>query len=123
MWKLLTRSPTKYPKIWGLKQPDKNIDRRRVANLMTFLDRRGATLTVTDESTDYQPRDLVTYDLGAKIGLHIAIVSNIQGSNGYQKIHNACCGTKLENIPPSWKINGHYRYLPQVNSSNFARIA
>jgi uncharacterized protein len=105
------RNFAKYPKIWGLKQPDKNIDHRRVANLMTFLDRRGAALPVTDRSADYQPGDLVTYDLGTQIGLHIAIVSNIRGGNGYQKIHNACCGTKLENIPPSWKINGHYRYL------------
>jgi uncharacterized protein len=103
------RNFAKYPKIWGLKQPDKNIDHRRVANLMTFLNRRGAALPI-DNPADYQPGDLVTYDLGA-IGLHIAIVSNIRGSNGYQKIHNACCGTKVENIPPNWKINGHYRYL------------
>ena len=26
-----------YPKIWGLKQPDKNIDHRRVPNLITFF--------------------------------------------------------------------------------------
>jgi uncharacterized protein len=108
------RNFAKYPKIWGLKQPDKNIDHRRVANLMTFLNRRGAALPVTDHPADYQPGDLVTYDLGA-IGLHIAIVSNVRGSNGYQKIHNACCGTKLENIPPNWQINGHYRYLPQYS--------
>ncbi len=101
-----------YPKIWGLKQPDKNIDHRRVANLMTFLKRRGSALPITDSPADYLPGDLITYDLGSQIGLHIAIVSNIRGNNGYQKIHNACCGTKLENIPPSWKINGHYRYLP-----------
>jgi uncharacterized protein len=106
------RNFAKYPKIWGLKQPDKNIDHRRVANLMTFLRRRGAALPVTDRPADYQPGDLVTYDLGAQIGLHIAIVSNIRGSNGYQMIHNACCGTKVETIPRNWKINGHYRYLP-----------
>lgn len=28
---------SKYPKNWGLSQPDKNIDHRRVPNLMTFL--------------------------------------------------------------------------------------
>ncbi len=115
----MVKNFAKYPKIWGLKQPDKNIDHRRVANLMTFLQRRGAALPVTD----HQPGDLVTYDLGAQIGLHIAIVSNIRGDNGYKMIHNACCGTKLETIPPSWKINGHYRYLPQINAANFARIA
>ena len=101
-----------YPKIWGLKQPDKNIDHRRVANLMTFLHRRGAEIPISANPADYQPGDLVTYDLGAQIGLHIAIVSNIKGDNGYQMIHNACCGAKVETIPRSWKINGHYRYLP-----------
>ena len=100
-----------YPKIWGLKQPDQNIDHRRVANLMTFLDRRGAAIPISANPADYQPGDLITYDLGAQIGLHIAIVSNIQGSNGYQMIHNACCGVKVETIPRNWKINGHYRYL------------
>ena len=100
-----------YPKIWRLKQPDKNIDHRRVANLMTFLDRRGAAIPISTNPADYQPGDLVTYDLGAQIGLHIAIVSNIQGDNGYQMIHNACCGVKVETIPRNWKINGHYRYL------------
>jgi uncharacterized protein YijF (DUF1287 family) len=99
-----------YPKLWGLRQPDKNIDHRRVANLMTFLDRRGAALPIESE---YLPGDLVTYDLG-QIGLHIAIVTNIKVNGGYQMVHNACCGTKVETIPSNWKINGHYRYLPRV---------
>ena len=30
-----------YPKIWGLRQPDRNIDHRRVPNLMTFFERYG----------------------------------------------------------------------------------
>lgn len=37
----------KYPQNWGLSQPDKNIDHRRVPNLMTFFrkawDREGPT--------------------------------------------------------------------------------
>jgi uncharacterized protein len=103
-----------YPKIWGLKQPDKNIDHRRVANLMTFFDRHGTVLPISKNSADYLPGDIVTYDLGEKIGLHIALVTNIQGTNGYQLVHNACCGAKVETIPPNWKINGHYRYLPKV---------
>lgn len=108
----MQRNFSAYPKIWALKQPDKNIDHRRVANLMTFLKRRGAALPVTDNMTDYLPGDLITYDLGQKIGLHIGIVSNIPGDNGYKMIHNACCGTKIETIPRNWKINGHYRFLP-----------
>ena len=34
---------SKYPKNWGLSQPDKNIDHRRVPNLMTFFTRHGKT--------------------------------------------------------------------------------
>lgn len=30
-----------YPKTWGLKKPDTNIDHRRVLNLMTFFNRHG----------------------------------------------------------------------------------
>ncbi|HLD66344.1 MAG TPA: DUF1287 domain-containing protein, partial [Pseudomonas sp.] len=30
-----------YPKAWGLKRPDANIDHRRVPNLMTYFSRRG----------------------------------------------------------------------------------
>jgi uncharacterized protein len=108
----MSRNFAAYPKLWGLKQPDKNIDHRRVANLMTFLQRRRATLPVSNNSADYLPGDLVTYDLGPKIGLHIAIVTNVRGSDGYQMVHNACCGTKVETLPSNWKINGHYRYLP-----------
>jgi len=35
---------SKYPKIWGLKRPDSNIDHRRVPNLMTFFKRKGWSL-------------------------------------------------------------------------------
>jgi uncharacterized protein len=110
----MRRNFSAYPKIWGLTKPDRNIDHRRVANLMTFFQRRGAALPVTDNPADYLPGDIVSYDLGQKIGLHIAIVTNIRGDNGYQMVHNACCGTKVETIPRDWKINGHYRYLPQT---------
>jgi uncharacterized protein len=111
----MQRNFAAYPQIWGLRQPDKNIDHRRVANLMTFFKRRGAELPISKNSADYLPGDIVTYDLGEKIGLHIAIVTNIKDTNGYyQMVHNACCGTKVETIPRSWKINGHYRYLPKT---------
>ena len=40
----------KYPKIWGLKSTDRNIDHRRVPNLETFFQRHGKTLSLTDKS-------------------------------------------------------------------------
>jgi uncharacterized protein len=108
----MTQNFRRYPQLWGLKKPDANIDHRRVANLMTFFERHGQSLPVTQNLQDYQPGDIVTYDLGS-IGLHIALVTNIREGNGYQLVHNACCGTKVETLPTSWKINGHYRYLPE----------
>src|ERR1700752_4273110 len=38
---------SKYPKDWGAKQPDKNIDHRRVPNLMVFFTRKGCVLPVS----------------------------------------------------------------------------
>src|SRR4051812_39319773 len=44
-----------YPRTWGLKKTDKNIDHRRVPNLMAFFKRQGASLPVTEEARDYRP--------------------------------------------------------------------
>ena len=44
-----------YPKIWGLRRTDRNIDHRRVPNLQVFLKRQGAVLPLSDE-----PRRLAT---------------------------------------------------------------
>ncbi len=46
----------KYPKNWGLSQPDKNIDHRRVPNLMTFFSRHGTVKKITQDPKDYLGR-------------------------------------------------------------------
>jgi len=51
---------TKYPKNWGLSKTDRNIDHRRVPNLMTYFKRRGFSKPVTNKAADYLPGDLVT---------------------------------------------------------------
>src|SRR5438045_8103752 len=33
-----------YPRMWGMRGPDANIDHRRVLNLMKFFERRGKSL-------------------------------------------------------------------------------
>jgi uncharacterized protein YijF (DUF1287 family) len=40
-----------YPKNWGLKKPDRNIDHRRVPNLMTYFKRKGDAMKVTCSPT------------------------------------------------------------------------
>lgn len=51
---------SKYPKIWGLKSTDRNIDHRRVPNLKTHFKRKGYAVALTKEPTDYLPGDIVT---------------------------------------------------------------
>lgn len=49
----------KYPNNWGLKSADRNIDHRRVPNLMTFFSRHGIVKKITYNPNDYEPGDIV----------------------------------------------------------------
>ena len=91
-------------------KPDKNIDHRRVPNLMVFFERKGESLPATRHAEDYKPGDLVTYDLGGGVP-HIAIVVDQKGASGaYMIVHNIGEGPKMEDVLFRWKITGHYRY-------------
>jgi uncharacterized protein len=101
-----------YPRKWSwlLARPDTNIDHRRVPNLQVFFTRKGETLRMTQQPADYQPGDLVTWDLGANVP-HIGIVVDQKSSSGrYLLVHNIGQGPKMEDVLFDWKITGHYRY-------------
>lgn len=100
-----------YPKIWGLKSTDKNIDHRRVPNLMTFFKRKGAEKPITKNAMDYIPGDVVCWNLGGAI-THIGIVVKKKSKDGkrYLIVHNIGAGQVLEDCLFNFKINGHYRY-------------
>jgi len=100
-----------YPKIWGLTWPDKNIDHRRVPNLMKYFSRKGTELTKSKKAQDYKPGDIVCWDLGGGI-THIGIVSNklSEDVGRYQMIHNIGAGQVLEDCLFDYTIIGHYRY-------------
>lgn len=98
-----------YPKIWGLKRPDKNIDHRRVPNLQTYFKRQGWSLVVTKTASDYQPGDLVTCLVNGKLP-HIMIVSDKVSAEGDPLcIHNIGSGTREEDTLFTYKLTGHYR--------------
>lgn len=101
----------KYPKIWGLSHPDKNIDHRRVPNLMTFFERHGVNLSITQNPTDFKPGDVVCWNLGGGT-THIGIVSKKKIENGerFLIIHNIGSGQVLEDMLFDFKIIGHYKY-------------
>lgn len=105
-----------YPKQWGLKKPDTNIDHRRVPNLQVFFTRHGQKLSVTDNPADYKEGDLVTWDLTypARALPHIGIVTGKMSDDGKRPliVHNIGRGTAVDDILFEYHITGHYRYTP-----------
>ena len=101
----------KYPNLWGLKRTDKNIDHRRVPNLMTFFKRKGTVLPITSNADDYKPGDIVAWNLSGNI-THIGIVVNRKAKDGMRNliVHNIGGGQVLEDCLFQFKIIGHYRY-------------
>ena len=102
-----------YPKKWGLKKADSNIDHRRVPNLQTYFTRQGKSLPITNQAADYKPGDVVAWDLDGKGLTHIGLVSNIWSKTNkrYLLIHNIGGGTEAEDRLFDSKVIGHYRYF------------
>jgi uncharacterized protein YijF (DUF1287 family) len=99
-----------YPK--GPRTLDRNIAHRRVANLMAFFARKGQVLAITDRAQDYNPGEVVAWNLGGgqnHIGIVVSEKSPARGR--YMIVHNIGSGPKMEDVLFDWKIIGHYRYF------------
>ena len=91
-------------------RPDKNIDHRRVPNLMVFFSRKGEQLPLRRRAEDYSPGDIVAWDLGGGV-THIGIVVDQRGPSGsYMIVHNIGRGPQMEDVLFDWKVIGHYQY-------------
>ena len=100
---------SKYPKRWGLRRTDRNIDHRRVPNMQTFFKRKGWSLAVTKKKEDYQAGDLVTCTVAGRLP-HIMIVSDKKSSDGTPLIlHNIGSGAVEEDRLFDFPLTGHYR--------------
>jgi uncharacterized protein len=95
-----------YPKIWGLTKPDKNIDHRRVPNLMTFFARNGTIKLISSS-----PTDIVCWNLGGSV-THIGIVVKKKSEDGQRHliVHNIGSGQVIEDCLFNYNIIGHNRY-------------
>ncbi len=99
----------RYPHKWGLKKPDKNIDHRRVPNLMRYFERKHLALAEKLTSPEsYASGDIVAWQLDNGL-VHIGFVSDKKQKNVPLIIHNIGSGAKEENVLFAWKIIGHYR--------------
>lgn len=103
---------SEYPKIWGLKRPDSNIDHRRVPNLMIYFKRHGKSLAVSQDSSVYLPGDIVTWRLASGLP-HVGLVADSKPGTGVPLVlHNIGAGVQLEDNLFAHKITGHFRYFP-----------
>ena len=97
-----------YPRRWGLRGPDRNIDHRRVPNLMRYFERRGKQLPLAGA---YLPGDVVAWRLPNGL-YHIGVVAE-QRSAAQRRplmIHNIGAGTRREDVLYAFDIIGHYRW-------------
>ncbi len=104
-----------YPKFWGLKKPDSNIDHRRVPNLQAFFKRHGTSLKITKDPKDYKTGDIVSWMLSGNLP-HIGIVVAKRSADGKRPliVHNIGWGPKMDDMLFDYKITGHYRYQGNV---------
>lgn len=103
----MKRNFFKYPKIWGLSRTDRNIDHRRVPNLITFFKRKHISLPLDG---DFLPGDIVTCTVPPHLP-HIMIVSDKKDSNGTPLvIHNIGNGTREEKRLGDFPLTGHFRW-------------
>ncbi|MFZ2960033.1 MAG: DUF1287 domain-containing protein [Candidatus Ozemobacteraceae bacterium] len=106
----MNRAWNVYPRNWGLKRTDPNIDHRRVPNLAVFFRRHGKVLSGAMAKEPFQPGDLITWRLPGNLP-HVGIVSDQMSSKGIPKIiHNIGAGAVEEDILYLYPITGHFRY-------------
>ena len=102
-----------YPQLWGLSEPDTNIDHRRVPNLQRYFSRCGEELNLpsgemTTEGFGYG--DVVVWRLPHG-DTHIGIVVPGPGDRRGEKwiVHNIGSGPEWENKLMEYQVIGHYR--------------
>lgn len=100
-----------YPNNWGLKTTDKNIDHRRVPNLMKFFERKGSVKKMSQNLEDYNPGDVICWNLPGGM-THIGIVVDEKSADNkrYLIVHNIGGGQVLADCIFDFEIIGHYRY-------------
>jgi|JI10StandDraft_1071094.scaffolds.fasta_scaffold28450_2 uncharacterized protein YijF (DUF1287 family) len=98
-----------YPRTWGLKAPDKNIDHRRVLNLETYFRRKGGALTGGNDGL--RAGDLVTWRLPGSLP-HIGIVGTQTTRDRARPliVHNVGAGVQIEDVLEAWPVVGRFRF-------------
>lgn len=106
----MRRAFARYPRLWGLSRPDRNIDHRRVPNLETFFARHGESLRPSADPDAYRPGDIVTWRLPDGRP-HVGIVTTRRSPEGRPLVHhNIGAGPRIEDMLFAFRLAGHFRY-------------
>jgi len=102
----------KYPKKWGLRRPDSNIDHRRVPNMEVYFKRKGYKIPIGKQGdfSNYAPGDLVVWRINNDL-THIGIVSDqkVPETSRYYIIHNPFQGVEISDWLGEFEIINHFR--------------
>jgi uncharacterized protein YijF (DUF1287 family) len=108
----MKRNFRKYPKKWGLRRPDRNIDHRRVPNMAVYFKRKGYKIPIGKQGdfSSYQPGDLVVWRINNDL-THIGIVSDqkVPETSRYYIIHNPFQGVEISDWLVEFEIINHFR--------------
>jgi uncharacterized protein len=95
-----------YPRRWGLRRTDKNIDHRRIPNLLVFWARKKAILPLSG----WQPGDIVLWKLPGSNLDHCGVLTDTKGASGnYCVVHNLG-GCAEQDVLTQFKVVGHVRF-------------
>ena len=104
-----------YPKRYGLKKPDRNIDHRRAANHVVYLRRHARVLptsTAFTAAATWQAGDLVYWGK-PDAPWHCGVVSDRRNANGLPWVIHNISGAREEDALEMDAIAGHFR-LPDT---------
>ena len=94
-----------YPKRWGLRRPDPNIDHRRVPNLQVYFRRMGWAVS----GPAFLPADLVTWRLPGGRD-HLGLVSDRRNARGVPLVlHNLGPTAREDDCLFAFRVTGHFR--------------
>lgn len=92
-----------------MKGTDRNIDHRRVPNLMTWFSRQGLALTPSRDASAYRAGDIVAWRLDHGL-LHIGVLSDRRLEGRPLVLHNIGAGVREEDLLFRYQVIGHYRF-------------
>jgi len=101
-----------YPRRYGLRRTDSNIDHRRVPNQRVYFTRFAQKLTTkVDQSTlkAWQPGDIVYWKLENDLD-HVGIISDRRAADGMPFVIHNLGGCREELVLTEWHIADHFRF-------------